>query len=129
MSILMSCSRFILRAVERMVSVDMPERSSMNMGRDWRRFAASLSAVKSSCDFIFPVRMRHASRRDSVARRRSMSWEVLISSENMPTGVFCLSAERRAMSRARDVFPTLGRAARMMRSDGWRPESALSILS
>ena len=129
MSIFISCSRFILRAVERMVSVDMLDLSSMNIGSVRRRSAASLSALKSSCDFIFPVRIRHASRRDSVARSRSISCAVLISSENMPTGVFCFSADRRAISSASAVLPTLGLAASMMRSAGCNPESALSILS
>src|SRR3989344_3454547 len=52
---------------------------------------------------------------------RSTSWSALISREKMPTGVWCRLAVLLAISRARAVLPTEGRAAIIMRSEFWKP--------
>jgi len=49
---------------------------------------------------------------------------LLISREKNPTGAPPLSAACRAKSRARDDFPTEGRAAKITRSDFWNPDNS-----
>ncbi len=79
--------------------------------------------MKSSSVRPFPVRIFHESTLASAASIRSVSDCELISSEKIPTAVPWTNALWRAISRASDVLPILGRAARMMRSAFWRPES------
>ena len=57
---------------------------------------------------------------------RSTSCSLLISKENMPTGTFAFTAVCLAISSAKEVFPTLGRAAKTTKSDFCRPASSLS---
>ena len=73
-----------------------------------------------------PVRSFQESTPDSAASIRSTSCWSLISSEKIPTEAPCCRAALRAISRARVVFPIDGRAARMIRSDFWNPDSTLS---
>ena len=76
----------------------------------------------SSSPTMRPVDSFLLSIRHSVDTRRSPSWARLISRENTATLLpECLAAST-AMFMAKDDLPTPGRAARMMRSELFRPE-------
>ena len=60
------------------------------------------------------------------ASMRCMSCSLLISSENTATGTPWRMAALRPMQSEKAVLPILGRAATMMRSEGWSPAVSLS---
>ena len=85
----------------------------------WAIFDQSVSSRKPVCS---APRIDAGDRRS----RRSASCSLLISRLKTPTFLASRTAACWAMFSARLVFPTLGRAARMIRSDGWKPPSRVS---
>ena len=83
--------------------------------------AARARRGKSSSRSI-PLRSRCASMRASDVSMRCTRDSLLISSEKNATGTLCSMAAYCAMFSVNAVFPIDGRAATMMRSDGWKPD-------
>ena len=119
------CSASSRRALVRSSITVSTGESSIHIGAacmsfmTWAIFDQSVSSTKPVCSGrgLIPT---------PAERRRSASCSLLISSEKTPTFLASRTAACWAMFSARLVFPTLGRAARMIRSDGWKPPSSVS---
>jgi hypothetical protein len=70
----------------------------------------------------FPVRRRCDSTFASLHMRRCVTSAFDISSVKRATGVACRTARLAHVQRPRADFPIEGRAARMMRLPGWKPD-------
>ena len=99
--------------------------SSINIGTSLSMPAASVAFCQSSW-LMNPVFKRLESMRASEVSKRMDSCSLDISRENTATGTRSSTATLRARFRAKAVFPILGRAARIMRSDFCRPEVSWS---
>jgi len=83
---------------------------------------SSSSSRSESC----PVRIFQRLTLASAQMRRSTNCSLLISREKIPTLARFFMAVCLAKSMASDVFPTLGRDARITKSDFCKPERSLS---
>ena len=86
---------------------------------------APLTSSQSSWVRV-PLRILESSTLASMARSLIPSCSLLISSENMTTLLCCFMAAFCAMLSIRADFPMDGRAARMTRSEFWKPDVILS---
>lgn len=92
---------------------------------DWLSSSMIEPTRAKSSSVNLPVRIFQESTARRAQNMRSTSCSLDISREITPIVLPAL-ATFWAMLRARDVLPIDGRAARTIRSDGWRPESMLS---
>jgi hypothetical protein len=103
----------------------MPGVSSIQIGALVRMPAARASRGKSSSRSM-PLRSFCASMRASAVSMRWTSDSLLISSEKNATFFSLVIAAFCAMLSVNAVLPIEGRAATMIRSDGWKPDVSSS---
>ena len=90
-------------------------------------FPAAVANFDQSLPSIWPVRALCAETRASVHIIRCTSCCFDISSENIPTPAPAPMDMFVARFSTKAVFPIEGRAARMTRSEGWKPAVMASI--
>ena len=116
---------FSRRAFERISIIVIEPVSSTQTGAFESRSQAAVSRGQSSGARL-PERSRCDSTLASLHMSRCVTSDLDISSVNRATGVSWRTARLAAMHSARPDLPMLGRAARMIRLPGWKPDVSLS---